>query len=164
MFILLLPLQELVKLYMNFFSAAALSLSVFSIYHFVKDEIKIRNENPFERTLGFNFLKRHVGIRCHRTSNTITLFPADQRCQLHNFYQGDQLVSGLRPSSVQTSLSSAVLGSCHHLSPRCPASSNGRPDSCRPWHDGAVRLSVPGPVSPRLSQVPAGDCHTLPPA
>ena len=61
MFILLLPLPELVRLYMNFISGAALCLSVFSIYHFVGDEIKIRNElSPGESLFGFDFFKRHV--------------------------------------------------------------------------------------------------------
>ena len=61
MFILLLPLQELVRLYMNFISGAALCLSVFSIYHFVGDEIRIRNElSPGESLFGFDFFKRHV--------------------------------------------------------------------------------------------------------
>jgi len=61
MFILLLPLKELVRLYMNIFSGTALSLSVFSIYHFVEDEIKIRNETPSgESIFGLDFLKRHL--------------------------------------------------------------------------------------------------------
>ena len=63
MFILLLPLQELVKLYMNMISGAALSLSVFSAFHFVEDEIRIRSEiPPGETYLGLDFLKRHVSI------------------------------------------------------------------------------------------------------
>merc|ERR1719471_330753 len=46
---------------MNFISGAALCLSVFSIYHFVGDEIRIRNElSPGESLFGFDFFKRHL--------------------------------------------------------------------------------------------------------
>ena len=63
MFILLLPLEELVRLYMNIISGAALSLSVFSAFHFVEDEIRIRNEiPPGESFLNLDFIKRHVSI------------------------------------------------------------------------------------------------------
>ena len=63
MFILLLPLKELVRLYMNIISGAALSLSVFSAFHFVEDEIRIRSEiPPGESFLSLDFLKRHVRI------------------------------------------------------------------------------------------------------
>ena len=63
MSILLLPLQELVRLYMNMISGAALSLSVFSAFHFVEDEIRIRSEiPPGESFLTLDFFKRHVSI------------------------------------------------------------------------------------------------------
>ena len=46
---------------MHLVSSAALSLSVFSAYHFVADEIKMRNDlNPGESLYGQDYLKRLV--------------------------------------------------------------------------------------------------------
>ena len=75
MFILLLPLQELVRLYMNIISGAALSLSVFSAFHFVEDEIRIRSEIPQgESFLSFDFLKRHVSLVVMRRQISLLSF------------------------------------------------------------------------------------------
>ena len=62
MFFLLLPLCELVDLYMHLISGAALGLSVFSAHHFAEEEIT----RPGARTFGPDYIKNHVtnGASC----------------------------------------------------------------------------------------------------
>ena len=56
-------LSELVNFYMHLVSSAALSLSVFSAYHFAADEMKIRNGIEVgESTIIQDYLKRHVSF------------------------------------------------------------------------------------------------------
>ena len=53
---LLLPLRELVNLYLHIICAACLSLSVFSAYHFAEEEISQAGARKF----GSGYIKHHV--------------------------------------------------------------------------------------------------------
>ena len=84
---------------MHLVSSAALSLSVFSAYHFVADEIKMRNDlNPGESPYGQDYLKRHVSNICWILLHLWSFFSKSLRPEVREYqlrkFSGGLVVGG----------------------------------------------------------------------